>query len=699
MAVRAFLEQLISATLYVKTVYPVQIVRKWPSCSGSYTGLSGAIGICFLLLFVLVLPSLAQDPNNNYCENLLGNTPGSFTLSNNQICAGSPVTITRQIAGLTSSNYNYNYSGKGIPVTGNTPQLTFTYSSPGSYTIIQLGVGAGNAIPVIACQVVQVVDVPTVVVGTPTVCSGRTAVVPIQNAGTLPYDGFAIDWQDGTPVDKQSRASVVSQGGQVSHTYLGTFTSFAPTIYGYYNSSSCRSPLVRLPAVQLQTSGNLTPPKPLVSELKTNDDGTITINYQLSGNDPAELQQKDPATGTYQPTGQTGNGGSFTVRTDVKQVQCFKVVAKNSCGIASESDAVCSLVLSVTAVSKQNKLDWQVYTGSAPTFVRYRVYTNGAPSASLNNKGTTTYPDNNIDCGVPYCYYIEATVRGQTETTITSAPVCVTGINTDPAPALKDIFVTIENGAVRLQGTLPPANAPGRYTATISRSDGGNSPFLPVGTVANSLLYIDNTANVNQQSYCYQVSYQTSCGLPSPPTPPVCTVWLNAKTAVGIDWTANAPFSSGGVADYTLETLDTGVNTTTFLDLGGNTHYEPDLTDPKLQTYRYRIIAYDANGTPSYSNYYEVRLEPKLYVPNAFTPNGDGTNDTFAVTGLFVDQFSLTLFSRWGEVVFHSNSPADAWDGRINGQPAPAGEYTYRVEIADQTGKRITRSGPILLIR
>ncbi|MBC8152948.1 MAG: gliding motility-associated C-terminal domain-containing protein, partial [Bacteroidetes bacterium] len=438
-------------------------------------------------------------------------------------------------------------------------------------------------------------------------------------------------------------------------------------------------------------------PKPAVTALRTNTDGTITINYQSA--DPVEVQQKD-AGGVYRPISTTGTGSSVAIRTDTKQVQCFKLVTKNACGTAQESEEVCSLVLDAKAISKQNDLSWQPYAGTAPTFVRYRIYRNGAPSASINTKGTTTYSDNdNIECGELYCYYLEATVRGTTETTITSASACVTGINSNAPDALQNLFVTIEDGAVRVQGTAPTTSNVTQFTVTVSRADGSSGSFQPIGTVENGLLFIDKTVNTNQQSYCYQMTYQSSCGVVSLPSSPACTVWLTARTPTGIDWSSDSPFAPGAVDTYILETLDTEDNTTKFLDLGDNTRFDPDLNDPNVQRYRYRIVAYDANGTPSYSNFYEFRQEAKLYVQNAFTPNGDGANDTFLIKGVFVDQFDLTIYNRWGVAVFHTTDPTMAWDGTAGGQPASAGDYAYRLEIGDLTGKRIVKSGPILLIR
>lgn len=71
---------------------------------------------------------------------------------------------------------------------------------------------------------------------------------------------------------------------------------------------------------------------------------------------------------------------------------------------------------------------------------------------------------------------------------------------------------------------------------------------------------------------------------------------------------------------------------------------------------------------------------PSLYVPNTFTPNGDGTNDVWMVSGKNIGHFDLNVFDRWGNVIFHSEHPDHGWDGQINGQPAPNDVYVWRME-------------------
>jgi gliding motility-associated-like protein len=61
------------------------------------------------------------------------------------------------------------------------------------------------------------------------------------------------------------------------------------------------------------------------------------------------------------------------------------------------------------------------------------------------------------------------------------------------------------------------------------------------------------------------------------------------------------------------------------------------------------------------------RCDPSILVPDIFTPNGDGNNDTFQVFPLYISDYDLKIFNRWGELIFTSKSPEDRWDGKYKG--------------------------------
>ena len=100
-----------------------------------------------------------------------------------------------------------------------------------------------------------------------------------------------------------------------------------------------------------------------------------------------------------------------------------------------------------------------------------------------------------------------------------------------------------------------------------------------------------------------------------------------------------------------------------------------------------------------------VRKRLRIFIPNVFTPNGDGTNDKF---NLFSDQNvskikELSIFDRWGTMVYYEqdllpNNTAQGWDGLIKGMPASTGVYVYHFIIELTDGTIETRYGDVTLL-
>lgn len=91
--------------------------------------------------------------------------------------------------------------------------------------------------------------------------------------------------------------------------------------------------------------------------------------------------------------------------------------------------------------------------------------------------------------------------------------------------------------------------------------------------------------------------------------------------------------------------------------------------------------------------------EPFLFIPNAFTPNGDGHNDVLFVRGNTIDEMELIIYNRWGQQVFRSTSQSFGWDGRFNGSLATPDVYGYYLTILCTGGETFTKKGNITLLR
>jgi gliding motility-associated-like protein len=99
------------------------------------------------------------------------------------------------------------------------------------------------------------------------------------------------------------------------------------------------------------------------------------------------------------------------------------------------------------------------------------------------------------------------------------------------------------------------------------------------------------------------------------------------------------------------------------------------------------------------------KLRP-VYVPTAFSPDEDGTNDIFYVQGGSDIQEikSFYVYNRWGESVFENtnfqpNDPAQGWDGRHRGQPLNAAVFVYFLEVEFTDGEVILYKGDVILLK
>ncbi len=90
-----------------------------------------------------------------------------------------------------------------------------------------------------------------------------------------------------------------------------------------------------------------------------------------------------------------------------------------------------------------------------------------------------------------------------------------------------------------------------------------------------------------------------------------------------------------------------------------------------------------------------------LYVPNSFTPDNDGINDFFFVLGHDLKFFEMTIFSKWGDIVFHSKDIAIPWDGSVRngGYYLQDGVYPFTIVAIDERDKIIERNGAVTILR
>jgi len=127
----------------------------------------------------------------------------------------------------------------------------------------------------------------------------------------------------------------------------------------------------------------------------------------------------------------------------------------------------------------------------------------------------------------------------------------------------------------------------------------------------------------------------------------------------------------------------------------------PIVSPAQTTTYHVKIV--DMKGCTGYDSV-KVNVDftsgGSLYLlPSAFTPNGNGKNDCFGLKFWgAVTQLDFGVYSRWGQLIFHTNNPSDCWDGRFNGQMQDPGTYIYQIKAKTVCGD-VYRKGTVVLIR
>ncbi|WP_343304611.1 gliding motility-associated C-terminal domain-containing protein [Chitinophaga niabensis] len=88
-----------------------------------------------------------------------------------------------------------------------------------------------------------------------------------------------------------------------------------------------------------------------------------------------------------------------------------------------------------------------------------------------------------------------------------------------------------------------------------------------------------------------------------------------------------------------------------------------------------------------------------IFVPNAFTPNGDGLNDVLLVYGTTIATMEIRIYNQWGQMIFESKDKGRGWDGTMSGKPQPVGVYNYILRATLQDGTTVQKRGTITIVR
>jgi gliding motility-associated-like protein len=92
-------------------------------------------------------------------------------------------------------------------------------------------------------------------------------------------------------------------------------------------------------------------------------------------------------------------------------------------------------------------------------------------------------------------------------------------------------------------------------------------------------------------------------------------------------------------------------------------------------------------------------LAKDVFVPNIFSPNGDGKNEQLFIYGNYIASVEMQIFNQWGQRLATLTGTNQGWDGKYNGNAQPVGVYLYVLKAVLKDGRKVKLKGSVTLIR
>lgn len=407
---------------------------------------------------------------------------------------------------------------------------------------------------------------------------------------------------------------------------------------------------------------------------------------------------------TYTPTTATNTN-----------VQLY-VAARDSCGNISTFDdqpTTMYLISEYDVCAYKTTLYWNAYKSMPSGVKEYWIYhaVNGSGYQKIGSTTETKFTHLNAEPGKTLCYFVRA-VNNTGNITASSNRHCFFSKQVKAANYvyIKKASVT-GNSAMQVEILLDTSVV--SQGIELMRSDDGStfSPiaFLPYNNTRH-YSYNDTNAEINSGSYYYKALVRDSCGNARTLSSITRSCFLNVKQDKDLlfthhlSWNAYEGYGGGLSGYYIYRIVNKADNATPigFTDVF-TTSFTDELEDeaPEGTQIDYRVEAIEGISNPfgfrekSFSNSVPVYVEGRIFVPNAFAP--EGVNKIWLPVTHFVDknEYHVQVFDRWGHKVFETNRDDEGWDGGNNS----FGIYVYLISYKNARGEYLESKGYITLVR
>lgn len=418
-------------------------------------------------------------------------------------------------------------------------------------------------------------------------------------------------------------------------------------------------------------------------------------------------------------------------------IEYYNIAAFDSCLLASgdPDPGAANLSCGSTIIlshqwqpcSDDIQLFWTPYTDWDDGVAFYEIYAaeEPVPGSGVFNPSftlatvdgnTTTYTHENVNLGSSYRYRVNAVSNTNGWEAASNRRTATVFYPEAPAFTYIREVNAVDRNLVEIVVEIGPGSAT-EHIYSLERKRAGSEQFdfrvALSSSTSGELVFLDEVAGTDENVYTYRIVVSNSCGdeidTSNIGTSILLSGFVNRDDLSNvINWSDYLGWDNGvdryevyrwiGAQEFPdlLVTLPGGISS--YVDQVGDL-----LSTPGEFCYRVTAVenanGYTLPGTPE-SNRLCLTQEPVIWVPNAFTPNGDGDNDVFAPIISFAnpDNYRLQIYSRWGNMIFESNDLEVGWDGKYRGELVPESMYAWYLSISDGAGRIYEERGTVMII-
>ena len=418
----------------------------------------------------------------------------------------------------------------------------------------------------------------------------------------------------------------------------------------------------------------------------------------------------------------------YTVNVDSlspsEQSRSFRIASNDSTGPAPFSDVHSTIFLEekFDSCNASVELSWNSYNNWSGGVKRYKVYSILNEDTTLEGQilnGSLKFTISNLIADTTYSFFIRViSNRGSSSTSnrvdlITEMPV--------PPSVLEGNYVSvIQDSEMEVSFKTDPSADLKSYK--LLRSDYYTQAYdtlivLDNSYVSDSIIkYSDQVDYIDQKYYYYLIATNT-CNIDIKQSDTISNILLsgidtsysdNGKMVITniISWKPSVPNVNESYTIYRMtkgvaaEIIESSFSSNTYTD--NVSAFTLNSSDGK---FCYYIVAKRNNSDFSFVSNTNCEVQPPIvYLPNVFTPNGDGKNDTFSPVISFASDYNylLVIYDRWGEKLFEchpDNSKScdgpKSWDGTSNGKKVKPGIYVYYLNYSNADKRLIEKTGTV----